>query len=273
MVAEIRDRITEELDYRLEAANQREFAELYRDHPFIHIPQVVEELSTERVLVMDEADGLRWTAALEQPQELKDTWAEVICRFVYTSLYETGLFNGDPHPGNYLFHDDGSVTFLDFGCVKRFTERQIALMREMVSAVFVDQGDAEAFLAILQEFQLVPADTKLTAERLLEWYRPMWEPAWGEQPYTYTPEFAAFVVQRNFDPLGEYGDVIRAFGVGEASKDYTLLNRIQLGLLSILATLHATGHWQAAQNEIVFHAEPQTQLGHRHAAWKATHNR
>jgi hypothetical protein len=261
--------MTDELDYRLEAACQTEFADRYRDHPFIHIPEVVPDLSTERVLVMDEADGLRWSAALAQPQELKDTWGEVINRFVYGSLYDAGIFNGDPHPGNYLFHEDGSVTFLDFGSVKRFDHGQMALMREMVEAVFVDDGDPDEFLRIVQDFQLVPRDTKLTAERLLEWYRPMWEPAWGEQPFTYTPEFSAFVAQRNFDPLGDYGDVIRGFGIGEGAKDYVLLNRIQLGLLSVLASLRATGDWRAAQDEIVFGAPPRTELGRRHAAWAA----
>ena len=269
VVRELQERITEELDYRLEAANQAEFAALYHDHPFIRIPAVVPELSTERVLVMDESDGMRWTVALEQPQELKDAWGEVISRFVYSALYTTGIFNGDPHPGNYLFHEDGSVTFLDFGCVKRFDQPQVALMRKTVSAAFVGDGDADLLLDVLQELELVPRTTKLTAERLLEWYRPMWEPAWGDQPYTYTPEYAAFVAQRNFDPLGEYGDVVRSFGVGEGSKDYTLLNRIQLGLLSIMASLRATGHWKAVQEEIVFGAAPQTELGRRHAAWLA----
>ncbi len=98
-----KDRITEELDYRLEAQNQAEFSARYRDHPFIHVPEVVPELSTGKVLVMDEADGLRWAAALGQPQDLKDRWGEVINRFVYGSLYGAGIFNSDPHPGNYLF--------------------------------------------------------------------------------------------------------------------------------------------------------------------------
>ena len=62
---EVTERISEELDYRLEAANQTAFATHYRDHPFIRIPEVVPELSTERVLVMDLHDGLRWTAALD----------------------------------------------------------------------------------------------------------------------------------------------------------------------------------------------------------------
>src|SRR5438552_2633438 len=108
---EITERVSEELDYRMEAANQAEFCAHYEGHPFIRIPEVVAELSTERVLVMDRHDGLRWTAALEQPQALKNTWGEVIDRFVYGSLYDFGAFNADPHPGNYLFHDDGGVTF------------------------------------------------------------------------------------------------------------------------------------------------------------------
>jgi hypothetical protein len=270
VVDELKDRISEELDYRLEATNQQVFADLYRDHPFIHVPDVVTELSTERVLVMDQADGLRWTAALDQPQELKDRWGEVINRFVYGSLYTAGIFNGDPHPGNYLFHDDGSVTFLDFGCVKRFSERDVELMRRMCEAVFEGDGDAERFLRICQEFELVPKDTELEADRLLEWYRPMWEPVLRAERFTYTPEFAEFVVHRNFDPFGEWGDIIRAFGINEASKSYTLLNRIQLGLLSVLATLGATGEWWAAQQEIVFGAAPRTELGREHAAWQAS---
>ncbi len=267
VVAELRDRITEELDYRIEAANQQSFADRYRGHPFIRIPELVPELCRERVLVMEEADGLRWSAALEAPQELRDTWGEVINRFVYGSLYETGEFNGDPHPGTYLFAEDGSVTFLDFGCVTRFSRRDMDLMREMCRAAFVD-ADAARFKAILQDFGLLPVGSKVDAERLLEWYRPMWAPIL-EDTFTYTPEYAAFVVQRNFDPLGDWGDVIRAFGVGEASKHYTLLNRLQLGLLSVLGALGSTGQFAAAQDEIVFGAPPTTELGRRHAAWAA----
>lgn len=70
---EITARVTEELDYRIEATNQAEIRSHYEGHPFIRIPEVISELSTERVLVMDQQDGHRWTAALEQHQELRDT--------------------------------------------------------------------------------------------------------------------------------------------------------------------------------------------------------
>ena len=59
---------------------------------------------------------------------IRSRWGETIFRFVFTSLHQHGLFNADPHPGNYLFHEDGTVTFLDFGCVKRFATDRVSVM-------------------------------------------------------------------------------------------------------------------------------------------------
>ncbi|MDQ6745439.1 MAG: AarF/ABC1/UbiB kinase family protein [Actinomycetota bacterium] len=100
MAREIGEQITAELDYRREAANQNEFAALYRGHPFIRIPAVIEELSTDRVLTQELVHGLRWEEALTAAQELRDRWAEVIHRFSYGSVDHFRIFNADPHPGN-----------------------------------------------------------------------------------------------------------------------------------------------------------------------------
>jgi predicted unusual protein kinase regulating ubiquinone biosynthesis (AarF/ABC1/UbiB family) len=265
---EITERISEELDYRIEAANQTEFRSSYEGHPFIRIPEVVSELSTERVLVMDHHDGLRWTAALEQPHELKDTWGEVINRFVYGSLYDFGTFNADPHPGNYLFHDDGGVTFLDFGCVKRFSPAQVAAMRRLSKAVFEDEDAATTFRCFV-ELGCIPRDSKLDPQRVFDWWAPIWDPAGGEQPFTFTPEFAAATIERNFDALGEWGDVVRGMGIRRESKDWTFLTRIQVGLYSVLGALRATCDWRAVHDELMKGDAPQTELGRRHQAWKA----
>lgn len=263
---EVTERITEELDYRIEAANQTEFSSRYEGHPFIRIPEVVPKLSTERVLVMDHHDGLRWTAALEQPQELKDAWGEVINRFVYGSLYGFGAFNADPHPGNYLFHDDGGVTFLDFGCVKRFSPDQVDAMRRISKAVFEDE-DAEALFQCFQQVGCIPRKSKLDPRRVFDWWAPIWDPARRAQPFTFTPEFAASVMERNFDPLGEWGDVVRGMGIGPEAKDWTFLTRIQLGLYSVLGALRATGDWRAIHGELMKGDPPETELGRRHQAW------
>jgi predicted unusual protein kinase regulating ubiquinone biosynthesis (AarF/ABC1/UbiB family) len=126
IACELSGRIEEEIDFRAEAANQGEFADAYRGHPFIRIPDVVPELSTQRVLTMDLADGLSWAEALQARDALKDKWAEAIYRFSVGSRRTLRLLHADSHPGNYLFHEDGSVTFLDFGFVKRFRPEQIA---------------------------------------------------------------------------------------------------------------------------------------------------
>ena len=264
---EITERVTEELDYRIEAANQLEFHARYEGHPSIRIPDVVAELSTERVLVMDHHDGLRWTAALEQPQALKDRWGEVIYRFVHGSLYDFGAFNADPHPGNYLFHEDGGVTFLDFGCVKRFSPDQIDAMRRLSTAVYDDE-DAEATFRCFQELGCIPMKTKLSPERVFEWWAPIYDPGRGAQPFTFTPEFAAWVIERNFNLLGEWGDVARGMGIRPESKDWGFLTRIQLGLYSVLGALHATADWRAVHDECLKGDPPRTPLGRQHEAWK-----
>ena len=265
---EITERITEELDYRIEAANQAEFCSHYEGHPFIRIPEVVPELSTERVLAMDQHDGLRWAAALEQPQELKDTWGEVIHRFVFGSLYDFGEFNADPHPGNYLFHADGGVTFLDFGCVKRFSPEQVAAMRRISQSVF-DDKDADALFQCFVALGCIPRKTKLQPQRVFDWWAPIWDPGRRTEPFTFTPEFAAWVMERNFDAFGEWRDVARGMGIGRESRDWTFLTRIQLGLYSVLGALRGSCDWRAIHDELRKGEPPSTDLGHQHQAWRA----
>ncbi|MBW3537434.1 MAG: AarF/ABC1/UbiB kinase family protein [Actinobacteria bacterium] len=265
---EVAERITEELDYRIEAANQTAFASYYEGHPFIRVPEVVPELSTERVLVMDQHDGMRWTAALDQPQERKDTWGEVIYRFVHGSLYDLGTFNADPHPGNYLFHEDGGVSFLDFGCVKRFSPGQINGLHRISRSVFED-GDAEAMFRCFQDLGCIPRTSKLDPQRVFEWWAPIWDPGRGDEPFTFTPGFAASVIERNFDPLGEWSDMSRGMGIRAESKDWTFLTRIQLGLYSVLGSLRATRDWRAVHDELRKGSAPRTDLGRQHQAWRA----
>jgi predicted unusual protein kinase regulating ubiquinone biosynthesis (AarF/ABC1/UbiB family) len=261
---EIRDRIGEELDYLGEAANQQAFADAYAGHPFIHIPAVVHELTTPRVLTQEFVDGRRWAAALESERELKDRWGEVISRFVFGGLYRTGLFNGDPHPGNYLFHEDGSVTFLDFGCVQRFDDEHLAMLNRLGDVVLA--GDADGTKALFTEMGFFPDGDKVDAQRLYDWYRPSWEAPMTAGRWTYTTEYAADLVERWYDPAGPWSDVTRRFAI---PKQYLFMNRITLGLNSILGALEATADWGAIDREIRCGGEPTTELGRLEAEWRA----
>ncbi|TSE01633.1 AarF/ABC1/UbiB kinase family protein [Skermania sp. ID1734] len=254
--AEVTARIGEEIDYVVEARNQQAFADAYRGHPAIRIPDVMPELSTSRVLTMTRADGLRYADAVHASQELHDAWGEVIQRFALGSIRRFGMFHADPHPGNYLFHDDGTVTFLDFGCVKSFTRAQVLRIKRLLNVVVAGDADAamEAFFDIGIFDPAAPPDRGAA----LRWYRNSLEPLVAPQPYTYTPEFAARVVRDEMSPLGPFGEVVRSAAIDPA---YVMLTRINLGVTSVLGGLRSTGPWEAMRKEWDAGGRPATPLG------------
>ena len=143
LVDELRLRMREELDYRREAANITEFAERFAGHPWVRIPTLAPEFSTAKVLTTEWVDGLSWdqfVATASAPT--KQRAAEVIWRFAQHSIHRVGVFNGDPHPGNYRFHRDGSVTFLDFGLVKRWDHGEWERLEPTLDAIVVDRDPA-----------------------------------------------------------------------------------------------------------------------------------
>ena len=119
MTEEIKERLSDELDYEQEAQAQRAFARAWRGHPFVVVPDVVTSLSRERVLVSEWVDGLGFEEVKRLPAADRDRFGEIVFRFFFGSLYRNGHFSGDPHPGNYKLLDDGRVAFMDFGMTKR----------------------------------------------------------------------------------------------------------------------------------------------------------
>src|SRR5439155_585812 len=120
------------IDSGLEARSQELFASYYDGHPYINVPHVVPGLSTARVLTSDLVSGSRFEEMQRWSQHERDLAAETIYRFVFRSLYRIHAFNGDPHPGNYVFHGDGRVSFLDFGLTKTFTDHDLAPLVDAV---------------------------------------------------------------------------------------------------------------------------------------------
>lgn len=262
MVDEIKIRLADEVDYELEATNQQLFADYYRDHPFIRIPEVVHEYSTRRVLTTELADGHRWNEMLEWGQEARDRVGEVIFRFVFRSLYRFGAFNGDPHPGNYLFHDDGTVTFLDFGLVKHFTSDELSMFGSMVKAAVVDFDPVE-FRRIVEEAGMLLPDAPADTEAVGEYFSLFYDTVREDREMTWTREYANSVVRHTFDrssPISQYATVPRAF---------VFIQRINLGLYAILGELGATGNYRRIAAELwpFVDATASTELGRAEAEW------
>src|SRR2546423_14758926 len=138
---ELKERVLEELDYEYEAQNQRRFARGYRGHPFIHVPDVITRLTTERALVTEWVDGLGFEAIKQLPQDERDRFGEIVYRFCFGSIYHLQHFNADAHPGNYVLMEDGRVAFLDFGMTKQLDKEQIELEIAALEAGFDDDPD------------------------------------------------------------------------------------------------------------------------------------
>jgi len=264
LLAELRERVTEELDYRREARNQQMFARFFQGHPTIFVPGIVGGLSTRRVVTSELADGARFAELAGWPQAERDLAAETIYRFVFRSLYEAHAFNGDPHPGNYLFGGGGRVTFLDFGLVKHFTDEEMRPLAAMAKNLCVDK-DPEAFRRAMEQAGFLvpgaPVSTPEVVEHMAVFYDTVREPG----PRTMTGEYASAVTRRFFDfrsPLAAYARIPRS---------YVILQRINLGLFALLGDMTATADWRRIAEEIwpFVQAPPCTPMGAAEASWRA----
>ncbi len=256
MAREMSVRIIEELDYRLEAANQTEFAAMYRGHPFIHVPEVIGELCSDRVLTQELVQGKSWSEALTAEEGLRNSWGESIWRFVYGTYQRVYIFNADPHPGNYLFHDDGSVSFLDFGCVKRFRRDQAEITNTIVRESL--RGDVLATWKAAVEIGFFSSSGDVTPQEVFDYWREGFEMYWAEQPFTVTPEYVAAFIERRFSPIGPSGN---AFQHAVAPPEWTMTSRIEMGAMSAIAGLRATNDWRSIAAEYFENAPPLTAMG------------
>jgi predicted unusual protein kinase regulating ubiquinone biosynthesis (AarF/ABC1/UbiB family) len=264
LVDELRARVSEELDYRLEATNQQRFADAYADHPFINVPAVCPSLSTGRVLTSELVAGARYQEVQSWSQEERDLAGEAIFRFVFGCLYRLQAFNGDPHPGNYVFHGGGRVTILDFGLVKWFTERDVALLAEMIKTMVLD-SDAHAFRSAVEAAGFLRPDPALDDEQIAGYFRHYYELVLKGGPFSFSTEYAAETVRTFFDAGNE---VVKRANV---PAPFVILQRINLGLYAVLAGLGATADWRRIAEEIwpFVDAAASTELGRQEAAWRA----
>jgi len=267
LVDELRARLVEELDYRIEAANQRLFERYYAGHPFIRVPRVHDPLSTARVLTTDLATGTRFAEVESWPQAERDLAAETIFRFVFRSLYRLHAFNGDPHPGNYLFAPGGVVTFLDFGLVKRYRPDEVQLFEELIRHMVLEH-DIGRFRKALEAHGILRSDPSITDDDVRGYFGHFYEFVMEDRVVSFGPEYASETVRRFFDVNGPYAHVAKASNVPPA---FVVTQRINLGLHAVLGRLRATANFRRIAEELwpIVDGPPSTPMGEAEAAWLA----
>ena len=263
MVDELRVRMIDELDYRIEAANQQAFAEAFAGHPFVTVPNVDRSLSAHRVLTTDWAHGLSWNEFIAQATpQARQRAAESIWRFAQHAVHRIGMFNGDPHPGNYRFQSDGSVTFLDFGLVKRWTPDEWQRLVPTMDAIVV-QRDPHALVAAMEHSGFLTPGHGLDPARVYKYVSSPYRPYLADE-FTFTREFVHNTLAKVIDITGPFSDVIAKLNMPPS---FVLLDRVVWGVSAILGKLGAHGPFRAMFMEYRHGDPPATALGVQEAEW------
>jgi predicted unusual protein kinase regulating ubiquinone biosynthesis (AarF/ABC1/UbiB family) len=261
---EIRRRIEEELDYELEAQNQRTLARIYRGHPFIVVPEVVTALSRERVLVTEYVRGARFDELKGYSQAERDRAGEILFRFYFGCMYRHHEFSGDPHPGNSMMLPDGRMAFFDFGLFKRMPPGSIELEIQVARAII--EGDAETIMRLGTEVGLFPNPERFEPERVLEHFRAASGWYTIDQEIELTPEYASQVLIDMSDPRSEYFGQLRH---ETAPPDHLFGRRLEVMTLALIAALHTRGNFHRIAREWFYGDPPSTPLGQQEAEFYA----
>jgi hypothetical protein len=172
------------------------------------------------------------------------------------------VINTDPHPGNYLFHPDGTVTFLDFGCVKQLTEDQVQTIIGFLRRT-VDQDANALYQWGIDSGWVGPPDPPSPAE-LLAYWSDGWRYLLPPQPFTFTPGYVAEVMRNRISSTSPHNQVNRKLAV---PGNFMLTLRMETGMTAALGGLHATGLWRAIREEYDRGGPPSTPRGELDAAF------
>jgi predicted unusual protein kinase regulating ubiquinone biosynthesis (AarF/ABC1/UbiB family) len=270
LAAELRERIGEELDYELEAQNQRRIQRLTRGHPFLRVPRVHTDLSTRRVLVSEYIEGERFEAVRRADEAQRDHYGEIVFRFFFGLLYRDRIALGDPHPGNYLLCRDGGVCFLDFGLLRDVDAVRVA--EERAIALAVRDGDAAALKAALVAGGYLPASRADTVDA--DWALRLmrmairWYAVPGERRLS--PDHAHGGRERE-RPDDEQRAAMKLQVNQFTLPPESILIRRMHGIVGVvLAQLRAGADWGAIAAEYLHGEPPSTPLGRAEAEFFAS---
>lgn len=232
---EVEERLMEEVDYRIEAKNTQWFQQNIKMKG-IHVPRVYTDLSSERVLTTEYIEGLhldQWLAT-HPSQQMKNDRAQLLYDFFIHSSRELKCLHADPNPGNYLFHEDGSITVIDFGCVRRMSDHFTDVYPRILKAYFED--DHEAVFAAYESLNMSCEDfSPAFYEKAL---RPFGQ--WISLPF----REEAFDFKKNANYIREGHELMmnlhHHFKIDYLAEEFIFHNRTYYGLIQIFEKMGAT---------------------------------
>jgi predicted unusual protein kinase regulating ubiquinone biosynthesis (AarF/ABC1/UbiB family) len=243
---ELADRLREELDYELEARHCALYGDMLADDPMVHVPEVVPELSTRRLLTTTWLEGEPILKFVENDIAQRNALALAMFRAWYVPLYYYGVIHGDPHLGNYSVRPDDTINLLDFGCIRVFHASFIAGVIELYRAL--QTGDRERAISAYRTWGFKNI-TKELADVLNVWASFIYGPILDDRTR----------LIGEVDKTGIYGretaekvhKELRRVGGVEVPREFVFMDRAALGLGSVFLHLRAEINWYRLFNELI----------------------
>jgi predicted unusual protein kinase regulating ubiquinone biosynthesis (AarF/ABC1/UbiB family) len=249
MFAVIRARFREELDYKLEAERLTRFAALHAGDPTVRVPGLVASHSALRVLTTELARGLKFDQACASSEPERLAWAETMWRFVFKGTLVGAMLNADPHPGNYIFHPGGVVTFLDYGCIQ-IIEPEHRARAEVVHRCALARDEAGFGRAVATLVNARPgALEKMAVSYTRECFQPLFS-----SPYRVQRSYAASLVGGMKD-MAQTARKVPPDEFFPMPPDMVFVNRLQFGFYSVLARLDVEVDYARVEREFL-NADP-----------------
>lgn len=259
---EITERMIEELDYELEAANQKRMARRFRDHPFIYVPKVVTSLCGPRVIVTEFIDGEGFDSWPDKPQEERNRLAEIIFTFYYGTMWRDGQYSADPHPGNSILMKDGRVAFIDFGLFHQLSRETVETQAELLRLGMSDDGDG--LVAKLRQVGWFPPHLEVTHEDAMQLFEIVAWCASEDVPVRLTPNYATKIAFEATNPMASKFGQIRHVTLPAENLMAMRLGGMALGVCSLL---DAEINYYRIVRSWVHGGEPPSELAKAEAVW------
>jgi predicted unusual protein kinase regulating ubiquinone biosynthesis (AarF/ABC1/UbiB family) len=238
LLAELKARVVEELDYGLEADAQRAFAAAYANDPEIVVPRVV--ASAPKVLVTEWIDGVPLSSVIASgSQEQRDRAGYLLSTLHFSAPARARLLHADPHPGNFRIMAGGRLGVVDFGAVARLPGG----LPEPIGRVtrLALEGDAEAALAGLRAEGFIKPDIAIDPQRVLDYFWPVLEPLSVER-FRFSRAWMRREAARVGDLRSETAQVGRQLNLPPS---YLLIHRVTIGSIGVLCQLNAEAPYRS----------------------------
>lgn len=247
--AELSERLREELDYKREAKQTKLYGYMLRDEKHVHVPTIIDELSTDRLLTSSWLEGEKILTFKDAPQEQRNQLAMNLFRAWYVPLYYYGIVHGDPHLGNYTVRKDNGINLLDFGCVRIFPAEFVGGVIDLYRALQTKDNALAVHAYETWGFKNLSKEQLKTLNIWAEFlYGPILEdkirPIGHAEGAVYGRETAEKVHTKLRDLARENGGI-------SVPREFVFMDRAALGLGSVFIHLNAEINWHNIFNELI----------------------